>query len=361
MDLESYEVSGFVLEARALPTLTTATTEATSDETTKQTSTATDDETTDTDTSTSSGKSTSSKTTSKTGLLSTLTTGTSTSDATSSESTSSYTTPAIELPSAQGNPNIWSSNKPAGTVFIAVGAVAGFILLAVAVWFFINSWMSYSHAKQLKKFNNMEKQFQNPFIDDIDFPSGSGYYKADEDANTYYDDPVRSKNGQKTTLSPYKRASHSMIRLLGTSTDELGISGESPMPGGNNNINPLERADAIDAANMDLRKSLYISPTMEFMNQQRKSMLFSNMNQSAISIDTPEMREPTRTASPERRTYQHEKSKNSLSKLVDSTIDLTATTTLDNQKRQGRSKEHKKTPSITPSMFLDNMLEDGDS
>ena len=357
MDLESYEVSAVVLEERALPALTTSTEETTA----KQTSTNTDDDkTTSTSTSTSTG--TSSKNTKLPSLTTKTTDGSTltTSTGTSSTETASYTTPVMELPSAKGNPNIWSSNKPTGTVFIAVGSAAGFIFLALLVWFIINTWMSYSQAKQLKKFNNMEKQFQNPFIDDIDFSSGGGYYKADEDISTYKDTPVPTKNGGNNSFTPYKRASHSMIRLLGGSTDD-GFGGGTPSSIGNTNLgsmNPLERVDAIDAANTGVRKSLYISPTMEVMNQQRRSTLFNNLNQSAVSIDTPEMMEPTRTVSPERRTYKHEKSKSSLSKLVDSTIDLTASTTLDNQKRQGRSKGHNKSSSITPSVYLDNMLED---
>lgn len=283
-----------------------------------------------------------------------------------SSETTSYTTPVIELPSADRNPNVWRSNKPAGTVFIAVGAVSGLILLAIVIWFFINSWISYSQAKQLKKYSGVEKQFQNPFIDDIDF--GVAKYADDDDMTSSTDDGVpRSKNNQKHSLSHYKKASHSMIRLLGGSTDEGFGSGTPYMPDNNGamGLNALERTDAIDVSGSDLRKSLYISPTLEVMNQQRKSMLFSNLNQSTTSFEAmpvddaaigstgPVLNKPGRTHSPERRT-KIERNKSNLNKLVDDPIvDLSMH---DNNDEQVNSKLHSR--KMTPSMFLDNMLED---
>lgn len=377
-----------ILGKRDLPALKTATKQ---DATTTEQATSKNDDQTKTTTTNDKAKSTNTgkddQTTTKKKAMPHLTSKTTstidsaqTSFSYSSSSSSHYTTPTIDIPSAKGNPYVWSSDKPTGTVFIAVGAVAGFLFLAVLIFLLVNSWITYSQAKQLKRFNNIKKQFQNPFIDDIDFGSSGGYYKADadeDDASVAGGSPAK-KNKSKhnkhsrnnSSYAPYKRASHSMIRLLGGSTDEL-TNQTSPSVGGNNiymhqhgmdSLNGLERVEAIDVANLEQRKSLYISPTMEVVNQQRRSTLFNNLNQSVLSMDTPDSREtepvkePPRTVSPERRTYKHEKNASSLSKLVDSTIDLTAATT----SQQNRVKTHKKNTSITPSEFLEHMLEDDD-
>lgn len=64
-----------------------------------------------------------------------------------STSSSSYAIPTITPPSSDGNPNIWKSKAPSGTVFIGVGAVAGFIFLSFILVLFIKKLLAKRTAK----------------------------------------------------------------------------------------------------------------------------------------------------------------------------------------------------------------------
>ncbi|KAJ5291892.1 hypothetical protein N7478_001143 [Penicillium angulare] len=131
---------------------TESTTESTSSTTStseKSTSTTSESSTTSTTMdSTTTTSSTSSSTTSSTSSSSTSTSSDSTtttssvSTTTTSTSSSSTTTAAavVTVPPTVGAPYLQTSNTPEGTVFIAVGAILGFIALAVLAWRGMVAW-----------------------------------------------------------------------------------------------------------------------------------------------------------------------------------------------------------------------------
>lgn len=73
---------------------------------------------------------------------------------TTSTTSQSWATPTITPPSASDNPNVWRSSAPAGTVFIAVGAVAGFFLLCFIVFLFIRKLLAHENAKHSLSFDS---------------------------------------------------------------------------------------------------------------------------------------------------------------------------------------------------------------
>lgn len=333
-------MSNYLLIPRDLPALSTTTTSTSSTSTSNSASTTSSSET----------------------YSSTLTSSQNSTTAGNSTLTATYTTPVITPPSTEGNPNIWYSNKAPGTVFIAVGSVAGAILLAVLLWYLLTTWVSYRQAKQMRDYNNMERQFQNPFLDDTEYKGGL-FFKDDEDRTSSSDDyPIQSVSDNVTSLGQNKRASHSMIRLLGGSTEDL-IRSQPHLVDNSLSNTPVEMTNAINQTGME-RRSLYISPTLEVMNQQRKSALFNNLNQSVASLPasdgeeispalTPQkLNKPGRTVSPERRS-KHQSKKSGLNKVVNaSTAELA---NVDESTPKTRKNGHRRTK--TPSMFLDDMLE----
>ncbi|KAJ5096919.1 hypothetical protein N7456_007640 [Penicillium angulare] len=135
------------------PSVTSSTTESTTESTSsttstseKSTSTTSESSTTSTTmdsttTTSSSSSSTTSSTSSSTSSDSTTTTS-SVSTTTTSTSSSSTTTAAavVTVPPTAGAPYLQTSNTPEGTVFIAVGAILGFIALAVLAWRGMVAW-----------------------------------------------------------------------------------------------------------------------------------------------------------------------------------------------------------------------------
>ncbi|KAJ5658299.1 uncharacterized protein N7484_001948 [Penicillium longicatenatum] len=105
---------------------TTSTTESTSSSTSS--------------TSTSDSTSTTSSTTSESSTTSTTMDSTTTTSSTSSSSSDSSTTSSVSTTTAAGAPYMQTSNTPEGTVFIAVGAILGFIGLAVLAWRGMVAW-----------------------------------------------------------------------------------------------------------------------------------------------------------------------------------------------------------------------------
>lgn len=67
---------------------------------------------------------------------------------TSSSTLADYTTPVVTVPASTDNPFIERTSKPSGTVFIAVGSVVGFILLAVLSFYAVRSILASKIAKR---------------------------------------------------------------------------------------------------------------------------------------------------------------------------------------------------------------------
>ncbi|KAJ5938221.1 hypothetical protein N7454_004563 [Penicillium verhagenii] len=119
---------------------TTASTTSTTDSTTTTSTTSSSSTTSTSMTSTTSSSSTSSTTSDSSTTTSSVST---TTGSTSSSSSSSSTTTAaaiVTVPPSAGAPYMQTSNTPEGTVFIAVGAILGFIGLAVLAWRGMVAW-----------------------------------------------------------------------------------------------------------------------------------------------------------------------------------------------------------------------------
>lgn len=72
----------------------------------------------------------------------------STTTSTSSSTSADYTTPSVTVPPSDNNPFIQRSSRPSGTVFIAVAAVVGFILLAFLLFYAVRSFLASKVAKR---------------------------------------------------------------------------------------------------------------------------------------------------------------------------------------------------------------------
>ncbi|KAJ5628219.1 hypothetical protein N7490_010447 [Penicillium lividum] len=121
---------------------TTASTSSTSTSDSTTTSSSTSESTTSTTMSSTTTTSSTSSTTSDsstTSSVSTTTASTSTSTSTSSSTTSTGAA-IVTIPPTAGAPYMQTSNTPEGTVFIAVGAILGFIGLAVLAWRGMVAW-----------------------------------------------------------------------------------------------------------------------------------------------------------------------------------------------------------------------------
>ncbi|KAJ5663971.1 hypothetical protein N7507_004702 [Penicillium longicatenatum] len=113
---------------------------STSDSTSTTSSTTSESSTTSTtmdSTTTTSSTSSSSSDSSTTSSVSTTTASTTSSDSSSSTTTSAV---IVTVPPSAGAPYMQTSNTPEGTVFIAVGAILGFIGLAVLAWRGMVAW-----------------------------------------------------------------------------------------------------------------------------------------------------------------------------------------------------------------------------
>ncbi|KAJ5904019.1 hypothetical protein N7504_006402 [Penicillium tannophilum] len=121
-------------------TSTTSSTSSTSTSSTTSSSTTSESSTTSTtmdSTTTTSSTSSTSSDSSTTSSVSTTTASTTSSDSSSSTTTSAV---IVTVPPSAGAPYMQTSNTPEGTVFIAVGAILGFIGLSVLAWRGMVAW-----------------------------------------------------------------------------------------------------------------------------------------------------------------------------------------------------------------------------
>lgn len=219
----------------SMPNLSTGTT-STGTSTTKDSSSTT---------TASSNKSTSTGSTSKLPKLSSTTTSAST-------SSSSYATPTITPPSAEDNPYIWKSNTPSGTVFIAVGAVAGFIFLSFILVLFIKKLMAKRTAKHTLSLDSES--------------GGSPGMRAEKINNPFY----------ATSTNP--------------STIKIPLLYEQPEKSFSDINDTLMKPEQNLFSTLDndpnKRRSMFISPTAEVMNYNKSNskILSHNMENNSISV-----------------------------------------------------------------------------
>ncbi|GAV56048.1 hypothetical protein ZYGR_0AZ02200 [Zygosaccharomyces rouxii] len=283
-----------------------------------------------------------------------------TSSATSKTSYSAVVTP----PSADGNPNVWRSDHlPDGLIYIIVGGAAAAIFAFILLWYGISRYMSRRAAKKtMYETNNIQWR---------DTP-GSGLYDHGDEKELYQS---LMDHSEKNDSKPKK----SLIGLLGggnrpgssTSYDTLADADvEDDLIGGAYQ----ERLNTVQdfVPSHFPRSSLFISPTMEVVqqNQQSKSLGRSNHFQNLSMTSLPSASEsssnlldrPERTASPERKpkAYNRYHQRNRSSVGV-------------SEYSQPRSHSHSKSASsfeapnvsnkkhgTTPSMYLNDLLEGKD-
>lgn len=273
----------------------------------------------------------------------------------SSTSKLSYT-PTVTPPSADGNPNVWRANHlPDGLIYIIVGGAAGAIFILILLWYGISRYMSRRAAKKtMYETNNIQWR---------DTPS-SGLYDRGDEKELYQSLLDR---GDKSESKPKK----SLIGLLGGGS-QLGSSasydtlanteGDDDMIGGayQERFNPVQ--DVIP--NHFPRSSLFISPTMEVVQQNRQSKNLGRSNhfqnlsmtslQSASESSSNYLDKPERTASPERKpkTYGRYQQGNRSSLGVAEHPQTRASLEVPTG-----NNHHRKQSSTTPSGFLDDLLE----
>ncbi|EEQ40391.1 putative vacuolar membrane protein [Clavispora lusitaniae] len=74
--------------------------------------------------------------------------------------TQDFTTPSVTVPPNHNNPYIHRTNHPSGTVFIAVGSIVGFILLAFLAFYVVKSILASRLAKKsLRNEKSMYERF----------------------------------------------------------------------------------------------------------------------------------------------------------------------------------------------------------
>lgn len=292
-----------------------------------------------------------------------VTTTRSVSSVTSSATTSTTSYSAIVTPpSAAGNPNIWNPNhKPNGTVFIAVGSIAGAIFVAVMLWFAIAGHLS----RRIARKTLMEEQYKTYSH------AGSGFYD-DGDEKEF----LASLNG--VNHENEKRSRKSRLSFLGGGSGLKGFNSWDSLPEYQpelgdgtmqESFNPIQ-----DFPRYYNRNSLFISPTIEVAQQQQQGHRSRTMgrpyHQSSLSATsllssddsnpllTNELHKPERAASPERKEKKspggyHKRNKSSLGLTPISSTPGSGNVVGRNTKGQHRKQ--------APSMYLEDLLKENDS
>lgn len=177
-----------------------------------------------------------------------------------------YTTPSMLVPSSDANPYILRTSNPSGTVFIAVGAIVGAILLSFICYHLFKSLTASRLAKKA-------------FINDKQI-----YEKYQNNNNTAYGlTPSTTLNmdyGHGRSYSNFNNQSMGKLPLLShhpsKSVTGLGGSGTSSQLGDTSTLYQSEFGGSVAASKHDLTK-MFISPTAEVMQHKRgKSSQFGS-------------------------------------------------------------------------------------
>lgn len=270
-----------------------------------------------------------------------------TSGSQTASSSKKFATPTITPPSIKGNPHIWSSNKPSGTVFIAVGSIVGFIFLVIVLAYVISAYISRRQTDKLR-YESVDHEFHSH----VNGPASKVnlFSKRIPREDSY--DSEKAGFLSKAAQTPQSR---SVARLLDMQEPER------MSPGLTHHDSTTSLAQEFYSSIQDQntaqnRKSLFISPTVEVINQQRKSMLLQNLGNSTTSlISEPgtDLNRPERAASPSRKAPHQSRNKTSLSSA------LTSVKSRSTSPGKGSLREKPLDRAKIPSAYLEKMLEDG--
>ncbi|CEP62152.1 uncharacterized protein LALA0_S04e09010g [Lachancea lanzarotensis] len=269
--------------------------------------------------------------------LPSLTQGTTaTADGSGAASTSSFPVPTITPPSMAGNPHILGSSRPSGTVFIAVGSIVGFFLAAIVTMYVVSAYISRSNANK-QRYLAIDSEF-NAHV------NGGDMYKTE-----------KSRFSEK--FSPQMRSSPNMVRLLDSPNNGSKVS-QSSTPRDEMHEFPQELYSTLQGSTAaPNRRSLFISPTVEVVNQQRRNMMIPSVNASSSSLlseSSPELNRPERAASPERRKGQQTRQKSNLGTNVASSSSKKASPPPETWQARETPLQRSK----APSMYLEKLLDD---
>ena len=187
-------------------------------------------------------------------------------------SSDSYTTPSISVPPNSNNPFIIRQHNPSGTVFIAVGAIVGAILLGFILYHLI---VSCTASRVAKKTSTNDRIL---------------YEKYESNNNNAYG---YSNMTPTSTLNNFEYKSHHH----GSSISKLPLLNRSfaNLPGGGSQVgdnSTIYQSDvAAPASKHDLTK-MFISPTAEVMQHKKTksynpSLTNLSLGGSATNLASP--------------------------------------------------------------------------
>ncbi|RLV95916.1 Vacuolar membrane protein [Spathaspora sp. JA1] len=179
------------------------------------------------------------------------------------EQQESFTTPPISIPSSTNNPFIIRQNNPTGTVFIAVGAIVGAILLGFILYHLI---VSITASRLAKRARNHEKQMYEKY--ESNNSNAYGFTGATPTST------LNNFNG----LNEYSNNSVSKLPLLSNTTRAMStfINFNGSQAG---DASTISEAQHQATAKQDLTK-MFISPTAEVMQHKR---VRSSFNPSSLT------------------------------------------------------------------------------
>ncbi|ONH69898.1 hypothetical protein BON22_0264 [Cyberlindnera fabianii] len=236
----------------------------------------------------------------------------------SGTASTTWTTPTMTPPTATDNPYVWRSSAPTGTVFIAVGAVAGFILLCLLLLFITKRFLAKRAAKKsLVLTDSSSNSFSN---------GGAAEKLLGSNFST-------SKTNLRKSLSQGKIA-----LLYDTKDADTSVSDFSDgyMKSSEALYSTLEARD-------NKRRSMFISPTAEVMN------LTKNHHKTLSSVsDLGPIKDESNL--PESRENYHNRQESS-------GYDDYKNISLQSPER-GSNRAYKPRSKVVPSQYLENMFEE---
>lgn len=257
----------------------------------------------------------------------------------------SYTTPAISVPPNNNNPYILREKNPNGTVFIAVGAIVGAILIAFVLYHLVRSIKASSLAKRtLQSDKQMYEKYQN------NNNSAYGNGLAPNSPSLYMNTEYQSSVAKLPLLSHHP--SKSVLSGLNNNGSQVGDT---------STIYASETGAA--TSKHDLTK-LFISPTAEAMTHKkaRASYYGGNANAGASVTNLSLLgNSTTNLANPPAASNRHSQLIPSL--YVNNEInnsDYTLSTNANGAGSTMASPTHqpRSNRKTIPSMYLDDLIDD---
>lgn len=247
-----------------------------------------------------------------------------TNDMPSLSSSDSFTTPSIVVPPSKGNPYIQRQHNPSGSVFIAVGCIVGFILLAFIVYHLFRSMRASRLAKRSwAATQQVEEKRRN-----------SGMYGL-----------TPTGTSGLSTLNTEYRLSVAKLPLLNHQHNKSLFSG---IELGDNST--LYASEAGAATRSDLT-NMFISPTAEVMAHKRNK---STSNLSSLGGSTTNFN----SVLPAPATSRHSQILPSLYINSDTNnSDMALSSRQSEASVQPRATPGRGEKKTIPSMYLDDLIE----